>query len=82
MNVEERVKDLSYITGVINAMARSDDLDFCYTEHCLERMRERNITVSDLLFVLARLANLLASRPDVFWKKQDYSERLSNSIQA
>lgn len=52
MNVEERVKDLSYITGVINAMARSDDLDFCYTEHCLERMRERNITVSDLLFVL------------------------------
>ena len=38
--------------------------------------------LSDLLFVLARLANLLASRPDVFWKKQDYSERLSNSIQA
>ena len=38
--------------------------------------------LSDLLFVLARLANKLANRPDVFWEKQDYSERLSNSIQA
>lgn len=38
--------------------------------------------LSDLLFIMARLANKLANCPDVFWKKQDYSERLSNSIQA
>lgn len=52
MDVENRITDLSYITGTINAMARSTDLDLCYTAHCLDRMRERNITVSDLLFVL------------------------------
>lgn len=38
--------------------------------------------LSDLLFVMARLANKLANHPDVFWKKDDYSNRLSNSIQA
>ncbi len=52
MNIEDKVKNLSYMTGVINAMSRSGNLDFCYTEHCRERMIERNITVSDIRFVL------------------------------
>lgn len=38
--------------------------------------------LSDLLFVLARLANKMANHPDVIWEKKDYSERLSNSMQA
>lgn len=52
MNEEEQIKNLSYMTGVINYMARHGDLDLCYTAHCLQRMRERGITISDLLFVL------------------------------
>lgn len=52
MNIEEKAEDLSYMTGVINAMSRSGELDFCYTEHCKERMAERNITISDIRFVL------------------------------
>ncbi len=52
MNIEDKVNDLSYMTGAINMMARNDDLDLCYTKHCVERMQERGITVSDILFVL------------------------------
>ena len=52
MNEEEQIKNLSYMTGAINMMARDDDFDFCYTKHCLERTKERNITVSDILFIL------------------------------
>ncbi len=50
--MEDKSQDLSYITGIINTMARSDDLDLCYTEHCVKRMQERGITTSDILFVL------------------------------
>ena len=52
MNSEDRVEDLVYMTGAINMIARNNDLDLCYTSHCRERMRERGITVSDILFVL------------------------------
>ena len=52
MNIEDKIEDLSYITGIINGMARSDNLDLYYTEHCLQRMKEREITSSDILFVL------------------------------
>ena len=52
MNIEDKIEDLSYITGVVNSMARSDNLDLCYTEHCVQRMQERDITVSDILYVL------------------------------
>ncbi|MBR1605585.1 MAG: DUF4258 domain-containing protein [Alphaproteobacteria bacterium] len=52
MNIEDKVKDLSYMTGAINMMARSDVLDLCYTEHCIARMKERNITTLDILHVL------------------------------
>lgn len=52
MNIEEKITDLSYMTGVINTMARSDKFDLCYTVHCKERMAERGISVSDVLFAL------------------------------
>ena len=52
MNEEDKIEDLPYMTGVINTMARCDDLDFCYTKHCIERMKEREIIISDLLYVL------------------------------
>lgn len=52
MNEEDKINDLSYITGVINTMARNDELDFCYTRHCLERQKERNITNLDILHIL------------------------------
>ncbi len=52
MNIEDKIEDLSYMTGVLNTMARSGALDLCYTNHCTERMKERNITVSDIRFVL------------------------------
>ena len=52
MNIEDKVEDLSYMTGTINTMARNGMFDLCYTGHCVERMKERNITVSDIVFVL------------------------------
>lgn len=52
MNIEDKVTNLNYMTGAINMMAQNDELDFCYTKHCKERMSERNITVLDVLHVL------------------------------
>lgn len=52
MNIEDKIRNLSYITGAINMMANNEDLDFCYTRHCLERMKERNITHLDILHIL------------------------------
>lgn len=39
-------------TALINQMARNLRLDLCYTTHAKERMRERDLIVSDLLCVL------------------------------
>ncbi len=50
--MKKKFEDLTYMTGAINTMARSDDLDLCYTKHCLERMRERDITISEILYIL------------------------------
>ena len=47
-----------------------------------EKMSPIPMQYLNRLFVMARLTNKLANRPDVLWKKQDYSERLSNSMQA
>ena len=52
MKIEDRKEDLSYITGVVNAMAESEDFDIYYTEHCKDRMSERDITLMDILHVL------------------------------
>lgn len=49
---EERVRDLSYMTGVLNAMAKSGELDLFYTVHCRERMLERGITTLDIIYIL------------------------------
>lgn len=51
-DVEEKCEDLQYMTGVLNTMAASDDLDLCYTKHCCERMKERSITTLDIINVL------------------------------
>ncbi len=51
-DVEEKCEDLQYMTGVLNMMAASDDLDLCYTKHCYERMKERSITTLDIINVL------------------------------
>lgn len=45
MHEEDRIEDLSYITGVVNTMGRDDDLDLWYTRHCIERQRERGVTL-------------------------------------
>jgi hypothetical protein len=49
---DKRYEDLSYMTGVVNMMASNINLDYCCTTHCIERQRERNITVSDIRYVL------------------------------
>lgn len=51
-NGDSKYQDLRYMTGAINTMARSDDLDLCYTVHCRERKELRNITNSDILHML------------------------------
>lgn len=52
MNEEDRITDLSYMTGVVNTMGRDDDLDLWYTRHCIERQEERGITTLDIINVL------------------------------
>lgn len=52
MNEEDKITDLSYITGVLNTMGRDDDLDLLYTRHCIERQQERGITTLDIINVL------------------------------
>lgn len=51
MNEEEHIKDLSYITGIVNAMAKGN-LSLCYTRHCIERQEQRSITTQDIINVL------------------------------
>lgn len=54
MNIEDKIKDLVFMTRVINGMARDAELDFCYTDHVKLRMIERGLTTDDILFILRR----------------------------
>ena len=52
MNIEDKIDNKAFMTTVINVMASNDGFGLYYTKHCRERMLERNITTSDIIYVL------------------------------
>lgn len=52
MNIEEQVKNLVYMTRIVNNMAKDGCFSLCYTQHSTERMGTRTISPADILFVL------------------------------
>ena len=51
MNVENNIKDLAYMTGVINTMARNKNFSLYFTAHAKEQMKARGISTLDVINV-------------------------------